>query len=306
MDFKVSIVIVSWNTVDLLERCIESIFSTINGMLFEVIVFDNASTDSSVSMVRSRFPSVHLIDNKQNLGFGGANNQAFNISRGEYILLLNPDTVLHPHAISHLVSYLEQNLNVGVVGPKLINPDGSIQLSAHPKPTLFREFWRLFHLDRIIPKSQYPDNYFNTNSVRNVDVLKGACMLFRRTVIEQIGFFDDQFFMYSEEVDLCVRILEAGWHIRWIPQAEVTHLGGQSTNQVADTMFLELYRNKIRYFRKHNNLITTQTYKVLLLITAVSRILFFGAYIFASHRNQSTGRLLFRQYSFLIINLINM
>lgn len=269
----IAVIIVNWNTRQRLEACLRSIAScSPQNLRFATIVADNASSDGSPAMIRAQFPSVTLIENRQNLGFAAANNQALRASSDDFILLLNPDTIVHPEAIDALLNHLWLYPEVGAVGPKLLNADGSCQVSAHPEPTLWRELWRLIHLDRFIPLSQYPEEYFSTPDFKTADVLMGACILLRREVLDQIGLFDEQFFIYSEEVDLCQRIRQAGWRIHYLPAAQVTHFGAASTCQVAGPMFIELYRNKLKYFRKHDGELAARRYRWILRITALLRV----------------------------------
>ena len=296
----ISILIVSWNTRELLRDCLRSIQQTIPQELHQTIVVDNASSDGSAEMVARDFPWVELLRNDENLGFGRANNQAFAHARGEALLLLNPDTILHPQAVTRLVDLLKQQPRAGAAGPRILNPDGTLQVSIYPSPTLLRETWRLFHLDRLLPLSQYSRRKLAARQPTPVDVLMGACMLIRRDIIDQIGLFDEQFFVYSEEVDLCRRIQQAGWQLVWLPDAEVTHFGGQSTRQVADAMFLELYRNKVKFFRKHGSSLSTPVYKGSLYLAAVVRLL--GGRLFGATKTGSKNGWseISRQYGLLI------
>lgn len=296
----ISILIVNWNTRELMRGCLRSIEQTIPEELRQTIVVDNASADGSAEMVRQDFPWVELQCNSENLGFGRANNQAYAHATGETLLLLNPDTLLHPGAVTRLVETLEQNPHAGAAGPRILNPDGTLQVSIYPAPTLLRESWRLFHLDRLLPLSQYSKRKLAARQPSAVDVVMGACMLIRREIIDRIGLFDEQFFIYSEEVDLCRRIQQAGWQLLWQPNAVVTHFGGQSTQQVADAMFLELYRNKVKFFRKHGSAISTPVYKSILYLAAYLRLV--GGRLFGSTKtgNRLGWGEISRQYGLLI------
>lgn len=267
-----SIIIVNWNTRQLLAECLDSIYASLLDRECEIWVVDNNSKDGSQRMLRELYPEINLIANSCNPGFARANNQAIHQCTGEYILLLNPDTVVKPGALSLLMKFLDEHPQAGAVGPRLINADGSLQISAYPQPTLWREFWRLFHMDNFHPWALYPMQEWDVATPRQVDVLMGACLLIRRKVLDQIGLFDEDYFMYSEEVDLCCRIRQAGWSIYWVPQAVVVHYGGQSTDQVAAEMFLHLYQGKILYFRKHYSWLSVQLYKVVLLLASLGRV----------------------------------
>jgi len=268
----ISILIVSWNTSQFLENCLASILAHPPTSPFEIWVVDNASTDNSPRMVHEKFPQVHLVENHDNVGFARANNQVMQICKGKYVLLLNPDTLVASGALQALVEFLEKHPEAGAAGPRILNPDGSLQISSHPQPTLFRELWRMFHLDALSPYAAYPRTKWETNQPQEVDVLMGSCLLVRKEVLDQVGILDEDYFIYSEEVDLCYRIQRAGWHIYWVPQAEVVHFGGQSTQQASTEMFLNLYHSKIIYFRKHYGWLTAQIYKLILRIAALSRL----------------------------------
>jgi GT2 family glycosyltransferase len=186
-------------------------------------------------------------------------------------LLFTPDAIRHRGALDGMVAHLQAHPALGMVGPRLLNPDGSLQISAHPRPTLGREAWRLFHLDRFWPRSCYGRRFWQQTEAQAVEVLMGACLLLRREAVDAVGLFDERFFMYSEEVDLCKRFRAAGWGIDYLPTVQVTHYGGQSTRQVAEAMFLELYRSKVLYFRKHEGERVAAQYKRLLWLAALAR-----------------------------------
>jgi hypothetical protein len=239
----------------------------------ETLVVDNASSDGSAQMVHQQFPWVTLVENETNIGFAPANNQAIRQSIGRYVLLLNPDTEVKSGALGALLGFLEANPHTGGTGARLLNPDGTLQLSCHPVPTLFRELVRLFHLDRLWPNAAYHMGSWDLEKPRRVDVVQGACLLLRRDALDQVGLFDEQYFFYSEEVDLCYRLQQAGWPLYWVPQAQVVHYGGQSSQQVVGEMFLQLYYAKILFFRKHYGWLATHTYKSVLFAAALVRLL---------------------------------
>jgi GT2 family glycosyltransferase len=223
-------------------------------------------------MLREKFPQVQVIENGKNAGFARANNQAIRQCSGKNILLLNPDTLVRSGALQALVDFLEKTPQAGAAGARILNPDGSLQIASHPRPTLSRELWRLFHLDRLWPYAEYPMSKWETNQAKEVDVLIGACLLLRKEVLDQVGLLDEDYFMYSEEVDLCYRVQRAGWRLFWVPEADVVHFGGQSTQQVPTEMFLNLYHGKIKYFRKHDGWLAAQVYKFILMIASLSRL----------------------------------
>jgi len=302
----VSIIIVSWNTARFLENCLASILANPPTSPFEIWVVDNASTDDSPQMVRERFPQVHLIENRENLGFARANNQAIHRCKGSYILLLNPDTLVTSGALQGLVDFLDKHPDAGAAGAKILNPNGSLQISSHPRPTLSREIWRLFHLDSFSPYAEYPLTKWETNRTQEVDLLMGACLLLRKEVLDKVGVLDEEYFMYSEEIDLCYRIQRAGWRLFWVPQVEVVHFGGQSTQQVPTEMFLNLYHGKIKYFRKHNGGLSAQIYKLILRMAALSRIMLAPFVIFEHSSRRQKHLTLLDRYWRLILALPRM
>ena len=270
---RLSIIIVSWNTRDLLADCLASVYAYPPNGRFEILVVDNASSDGSADMVRTQFPQTRLIAKTENVGFALGNNEAIPLCAGEFVLLLNPDTAVKPDALESLVSYLETHADVGAVGSRLLNPDGSLQTSCYPAPLLRRELWRLFHLDALYPVGEYHMHQWSLAAPRDVDVIKGAALLFRRAVLATVGFLDGRYFMYSEEVDLCYRVRQAGWRLVWVPQSQVVHYEGQSTKQVAADMFMQLYRGKLMYFRKHYGRFAGALYKLILGAASITRLL---------------------------------
>ncbi len=257
-----SIVIVNWNTRQFLAQCLQSLQDTASVIdpigrtltfgpyLTEVFVVDNASRDDSVQMVRDQFPWVRLIENDQNVGFAPANNQALREYAGRYAVLLNSDTEVKPEAMQRLVDFMEQHPQAGAVGAHLFNGDGTLQPSCQPMLTPWREFWRLTFLDQIVRRSTYDMAHWNDHDPRRVDVIKGACLLVRRTALDRIGLLDEQYFMYTEEVDWCYRLLQDGWTLHWLPTAHVIHYGEASSKQMAEQMYVQLYRSKAQFYRK--------------------------------------------------------
>lgn len=270
-----SIIIVNWNTRQYLANCLQSLQQTANAtdplahtLTFgpyrsEVFVVDNASQDASVELARAQFPWAHLIQNDRNVGFAPANNQALRVSTGRYALLLNSDTEVKPDALRRLVDFLEQQPLAGAVGAHLFNADGTLQPSCQPMLTPWREFWRLTFLDRALRRSTYDMARWPDREPRRVDVIKGACLLVRRAALDQVGLFDEQYFFYTEEVDLCYRLLHAGWTLHWLPTAHVIHYGEASSQQMAEKMYVQLYRSKIQFYRKFGGEARARSFKRL-------------------------------------------
>jgi len=270
-----SVVIISWNTREMLDACLASVYAT-RGLDMEVFVVDNASADGSGSMVHERYPRVHLIQNAENRGFAAANNQAIALAQGRYVLLLNSDTVVTPGAFGTLVEFMDAHPRAGAVGPYLANADGSLQPSCYRVLTPWREFWRLLFLERLLRLATYPMQRWDRDHVREVEVLKGACLLLRAEALAQVGALDERYFVYTEEMDLCARLLCAGWHIYWEPKAQVVHFGEQSTKQVADAMYVQLYRSKVQFQRKMGGEWRALCFKTLLALAYLPRFLAAG------------------------------
>lgn len=247
MSVPLSIVIVSWNTRDLLAGCLQSIGHRGSQ---EIIVVDNASSDGSAMMVRERFPHVRLIENRSNVGFARANNQALEVAKGDYLLLLNSDTVVRPRALGSLLGFMQDHPRAGACGSRLLNSDGSLQPACHPMLTPGRELWRLVFLDRIWPRASYRMGAWDLVTPRRVDVIKGACLMLRREALDQVGPLDEAYFMYTEEVDLCYRLSQAGWELWYVPDAQVIHYGEASSKQAQEEMYIQLYRSKVQFYRK--------------------------------------------------------
>ena len=253
-----SIVVVSWNVQELLSRCLRSVLdgSKSSAPDAEVIVVDNGSTDGSAHMVRTEFPHICLIANADNRGFPAANNQGIAIAKGRYVLLLNPDTEVVADALAVMVSYADAHPDVGVVGPRLLNPDGSVQPSRRRFPTLTTAFFESTWLERYAPRRLLERYYVldqPDDATLSVDWVDGSALMARREAVEQVGLMDEGFFMYSEELDWCRRFRGAGWRVVYLPTARVIHHKGKSSEQVAAACHTHFQTSKIRYFRKHHS-----------------------------------------------------
>ena len=219
---RLSIVIVSWNTREVLAACLASLESELERLApdsVETFVVDNASSDGSPEHIRRRFAWVKLVENDENVGFATANNRAIVESSGEFVLLLNPDTKVMDGAISSLIEFMSSTPDAGAAGSHLLNPDGTLQISSWPAPTLSRELWRLLHLDSVRSYAEYPASTWTVDAPKLVDSVQGASMILRRKALEDVGLLDAQYFMYTEEIDLCLRIRNAGWRVYWVPQS---------------------------------------------------------------------------------------
>jgi GT2 family glycosyltransferase len=287
-----SITIVNWNTKNHLANCLDSIYQNAKDAAFEIIVVDNDSDDNSAEMVRAKFPQVTLIENNENVGFGAANNQAIRISQGRYVLILNPDTLVLPGCLDQLMDLLASRPDVGAVGPKVVNVDGSIQLPCiRNVPTLFTEYLELSHLSARFPKSRVFGRYYMTycdrSLPRQVSLLMGCCIMVRKKVLDEIGLFDEQFFLYAEDMDLCYRIQKAGWKSWYLPTAQIVHIWGQSTERISKHRVFHNQQAKYIFFKKHFGAAKAFEYRLATLLAAITVYLEYGfLYPLSSRENK--------------------
>jgi N-acetylglucosaminyl-diphospho-decaprenol L-rhamnosyltransferase len=250
----VSIIVVSYNARDHLERSLASVADGPS----EVIVVDNASTDGSPELVRERFPSVRLLELPENRGFGAGNNEGMRIASGRYFLLLNSDAWPVGDAVTRLLAFMDANPGVGVAGPRLVGTDGRLQKSVRGFPTVWRIATEYFFLRKLAPGSRALNAFygagFDYSERREADFLMGAVLMLRRASVEQVGDFDTDFFMFSEETDLCYRMKEAGWTVEFSPEAEFVHVGGASTKPEWNRMYREQLRGHLLFLAKHESL----------------------------------------------------
>ncbi|MGZ6206024.1 MAG: glycosyltransferase family 2 protein [Syntrophales bacterium] len=244
----ISIIIVNWNTRDLLQNCLESIYKTISDISYEIICVDNASTDGSVSMLQEKYPQVRLIQNEENRGFGAANNQAMRIMKGRYALLLNSDAVLTDNAVRELFAFMEARSDAAMACGQLLNADGSKQNSVAGFPNLLSLLTNTSLLEYLFPK-RYPSKRYNHDKPIEVDSCIGACLLARKKAIEEVGMFDERYFFFFEETDWAYQMRSAGWSIFHVPTALIYHLQGRSIGKDIRSR-IEFYRSRYQFFRK--------------------------------------------------------
>ena len=246
----ISVVIVNWNVCPLLRQCLASLEAARERLPVDVWVVDNASTDDSATMVREEYPWVHMVINRENRGFAAANNQALRSSEGRYALLLNADAALKGGALEAMCEFLDRHPDVGVVGPQLLNPDGTVQSSRRRVPRLATGFVESTQLQQWWPRSWLTDQYYvadrTDGETQPVDWLVGACLLVRRAAIDAVGLLDEGFRMYSEELEWCLRIRRAGWGVTYLPSARVVHHYGQSSGQDMLARHLNYHASKYR------------------------------------------------------------
>lgn len=276
----VSVCIVSWNTKELLYKCIKSIKDKTFGISYEIIVVDNASTDGSSEMILEKFSDCKLIESKNNLGFAKGNNVAVKEALGKYILYLNPDTEVVTNAIHGMFHFLKTNKEYGAVGCKLTDVKGNIQHTcASTFPTPLTELSLLFLLNRIFPRSKYFStrelDYWDHVDSRDVDCLSGACIMARRDLIERMKGFDEKIFMYSEDLDMCYRILKEGFKIYYLSTEVIKHLAGASSRKAKNVHFAVLMQKQSNYYfmRKHYGGFHAQCFRMAIFAGSLFRIL---------------------------------
>lgn len=273
-----SIIIVSWNVCNLLRQCLKSLEQqsfghaqdSDGGRKTETIVVDNASIDGTVKMLRAEFPGVRVMANSENVGFTRGTNQALAQAQGRYLFLLNPDTELRPGALQTLIDYMDAHPRVGIVGPKQFYTDGSLQSSRRRFPTLATAFFEATRLQQWFPHSHIVARYYmldtSDDATQEVDWITGSAMFVRREVYEQVGGFDEGFFMYSEELDWCYRAKKAGWPIVYLPSVQIIHHEGKSSEQVLAQRDIHFHSSKIRFFKKYRGALVAGILRAFLLL----------------------------------------
>lgn len=253
---KLSVIIVNYNVKFFLEQCLKSVFRSGKDMDMEVIVVDNNSVDGSLEMLKTKFPQVKLIANKENVGFSKANNQGIKISSGEYVLLLNPDTVVEDDTLPKTVNFMDKTPDSGGLGVKMLDGNGKfLPESKRGLPTPSVAFYKIFGMSSLFPKSKifgkYHLGYLDNNKTHSVEILSGAFMMLRKKVLDKIGYLDEDFFMYGEDIDLSWRIIKAGYKNYYYPETRIIHYKGESTKKSSINYVLVFYKAMIIFAGKH-------------------------------------------------------
>lgn len=271
----VSVVIVSWNSWGVLRGCLDSIIRTSDGFMYEIIVVDNASSDSSCDEIVRDYSSVRLIKNDKNIGFAAANNVAIRQALGRYVLLLNPDTIVHSGAIIASIRFADKEKKCGVLGCRTLEANGTLQHNCFLSPSPLNFALSTFGLHTLFPNSRIFGRermtYWELEDSRKVPNVAGCYMLVRHEAIVDVGLLDEQFFMYAEEMDWCKRFREGGWEIWYTPDATITHFGGVSSAQNLEEMKTEGIRSLLRYINKHCSKGEGVLCRFLIALTQVSR-----------------------------------
>jgi GT2 family glycosyltransferase len=277
---KLSIVVICWNDWKVIENCLRSIFDCTHRIEYEVIVSDNGSTDGSVEKIRQQFPAVKLVENRANLGFARGNNSGIREARGEYVLILNPDTIMHEGSLDRWIEFADNHPEAGAFGCKVHNPDGTYQESARRFQTPARLLVAALYLRPLeyLAPEVFADQYlrWEGDTEREIDWQSGCCVMFRANVLKQLNGFDEQFFYQYEEVDLCRRVWDAGYPIRFTPTASITHLGGQSVGRFPIRFVIEVSRNRYRYYYKHFGKQGARRCRLIMLMHFRVRLLGYG------------------------------
>lgn len=272
-----SIIIVSWNAREYLLKCLESVILETADHLTEIIVVDNASTDGSPEMVKEYFPDVKLICNDANYGFAKANNIGIKQSSGRYLCFINSDIIVLKGSIDRMVVYIRQHPEVGMLGPKTLNPDRTLQPSCMGFPTLWNIFCRALALDSLFPESKLFGGrlmaFWPHDTIRTAEVLNGCFWMVRRDALDQVGLLDEYFFFYGEDIDWCKRFREVGWKVVFFPDAEAIHYGGGSSSNAPIRFYLEMQRADLQYWKKHHSKPSAIAYVLITLLHQTVRVL---------------------------------
>ena len=283
---KLSVIIVSYNVKHFLEQCLHSVRAAIAGIDTEILVVDNASVDGSVKMVKEKFPEVICIANDDNPGFAKANNQAIRQSKGEYVLLLNPDTIVETDTFAKIIAFMESHPDAGGLGVKMVDGTGRfLPESKRGLPTPLVAFYKIFGLSRLFPKSKtfnkYHLGYLDKDKTHQVEILAGAFMLMRKSVLDKIGLLDEAFFMYGEDIDLSYRIIKGGYQNYYYPDARIIHYKGESTKKGSLNYVFVFYNAMIIFAQKHFSAKNAQLFSILInmaiyfraFLSIISRVL---------------------------------
>jgi len=284
---RLSIIIVSWNVRDLLRACLRSL--PLTDPQTEIIVVDSASNDGTPQMVATEYPSVRLIASTDNLGYSRGNNLGLERARGDYLLVLNPDTEIVGAALNEMCAYLDAHPAVGALGPQLVSADGTPQSTRRRFPTPLTAFFESTWLQPLAPRALL-DRYYARDLTADqpveVDWVVGAALLLRRAAYEQVGGFDEIFFMYSEELDLCRRLKAAGWRIAHLPSARIVHHEARSSAQVPAATHIRFNTSKVRYFRKHHGPLAAEALRFWLLLNFAGQLVLEAAKGLLGHKRE--------------------
>ena len=271
---SVSIIIVLWNNESVIRDCLKSVLDQ-RGESGEIIVVDNNSSDRSAAIVEKEFSGVKLIENESNKGFAAAANQGIRASQGDYLLLLNPDAVMSAGSLEKMFFFLKDHPDAGACGCRIEDESGKLMWSCFHFPSLSGEFWEITLLSRLFPRSRlfgrYLMSYWDHNTSREVDWLTGACLMLRKEALDNAGLLDEEFFMYTEDVDLCYRLRNNRYRIYYLADTRIVHKQGNSADQNYARMFAQRYKSRYLFFKKHYGLMRYALLKMIVLLGFAAR-----------------------------------
>jgi len=271
----VSIIIVNWNGKEYLLKCLNSLSNSV-GYSGEIIVVDNASSDGSAYLIESNYPDVKLLRNEENRGFARASNMGMRRSSGRYLCLVNSDVIVSEDCIQKLVIFMDENQEVGMVGPKVLNVDGTLQPTCKHFPSIWNSLCQALGLNNLFPKSVFFSEccmrYWPHDSIRSVDTLGGCFLMVRRKALDEVDLLDEDFFFYGEDIDWCKRFHKAGWDVVFYPQAEIIHFGGASSKNAPIRFYLEMQKADLQYWRKHHGRLGQAAYWMIILLRQLVRL----------------------------------
>ncbi len=286
-----SIVIATWNGKRYASECLESLHASPVGVPIEIIVVDNASTDGTPDMIRTRFPGVHLVENQANLGFAKANNIGVALSRGKYVSLINSDVVISPGCLDRMLALMETNQDIGIMGPRMLCSDGTVGISVRQLPTVWNTLCAALALNSILPDSTlFAGQSIKsdaTGKIKDVQVLGGWFWMVSRKALEHVGGLDERFFMYGEDIDWCHRFLKAGWRVVFCGEAQALHYGGGSSADAPERFYVEMRRANVQYFRKHHGTLGAVGYTLAIGIHELARIAGYSVSYCCNHDRRS-------------------
>lgn len=275
-----SIVIVSWNTRDFVRQCLSSIETGRGEFTLETFVVDNASSDGTPGMIQEEFPAVKLIRNQSNLGFARANNSAVREAAGKYVCLINSDVTVPAGCLQKLFEYMEQNTSVGMAGPAMLTPCGAVGPSCMRRPTLRIWLVQALGLSSVFSGTSLHIDKAGAVGSYDVNVLNGWFWMVRRSALERVGFLDEDFFMYGEDIDWCHRFWALGWRVVYFPDAVAVHYGGASSSRAPVSNYIEMQRANIQYWKRYHNSVSQGVYVAIIFLHQLLRVFGYGAVYF--------------------------
>ena len=278
---ELSIIIVNYHHSHFLRDCLESVGLTVQKIQFEVIVVDNSSKDLGLISVLNQFPEIRLIDNSTNLGFACANNQGAKIAKGDFLLFINPDTTMKEGAIETMLGHLRSDPSVGIIGPKVLNPNGTIQYSCRKFPTIWSGLFNRYSLmTHFFPNNRHSRDYlmsdYDHNSACSVDWVSGCCMMIPASVFRKANGFDENYFLFIEDIDLCQTMKKEGYRVYYFPSSQILHRISSSNARIAPQTIIKRHKGMIYYYKKHNkmNFLTQWIVSSMVMIRCLFQLFF--------------------------------